>query len=291
MANKKALIRDSALMIAGTGLMAASVQLFFDPVGMVPGGFTGLAMIINKLTQGLMDGGFPLWAGNIVLNVPLILISMKVRGWKFVRRTFAASLIYSAWLYVIPLYAAAGDDLIIAALVGGALMGTGCGLVFRARATTGGTDTMAALIKKALPHIPAARIYPVIDGIIIILAMWIFGVRISLYALVSVFVSGKLADRVTSGGMNSNMAFIISDRAEEISNAIMKRMDRGVTKIDATGMYTSSDRKVLMCAVSTKETVVLKEIVKEIDPSAFFVLTDTSEVRGEGFLDYTWDEL
>ena len=291
----KKLIREIAkvggLIIAGTLFMALGTNLFFNPSKMVPGGFTGLAIILEYLTKPLPFGGIPVWLGNIILNVPLILAAIAVRGWTFMRRTFLASLAFSAWLYVLPEFNLVGEDFFLVAIFGGSLMGIGLGLVFLGGATTGGTDTVAALLQKAAPHLSVARIMPLLDGMVIVLSLVVFGVRISLYAIAAVVITGYAADRVISGFRNAVQFYIISSKAEEIAQEIMSSIDRGVTKLYAKGMYTQKERPVLMCVVDKRQTAAMKEVVYGIDPNAFLVLADAQEVRGEGFLQYTKDEL
>lgn len=283
-------LSDLLKITAGTALMAAAANLFFSPAGMVPGGFTGLAMLLERLTAAVLPQGLPLWLGNLLLNIPLIILSVRIRGRHFVRATLAATLLFSAWLWLIPEYPLAGDDLFLTAVIGGAVMGAGLGLVFFGKATTGGTDTLAAIIQHALPHLSAARILPVLDGTVIFLSVWIFGLRVSLYAALSVWLTGRVADGLITGFRNACLAYIITDRWQEVSDAVMSELDRGTTLLEGTGMYTTSPKPVLFCAVSHRQAVLLKEIVCEADPKAFMILTDASEIRGEGFLAYSKEE-
>ena len=282
---------DYACIIVGTFLMAVSANFFYTPANMVPGGFTGLSIILQHVTTGIVAGGLPVWFWNIVLNVPLILFSVRLRGWKFMRRTFVASLVFSAWLFVLPEQALVGDNLFLIAIIGGALMGAGLGLVFLGKATTGGTDTVAALLQRALPHYNTAKIMPVLDGLVILLSVWIFGIEVSLYAVITVVLCGRLADNMVTGQRNACMAYIISEQQEDIAEAISQQMKRGATILHGTGTYTNRPREVLLVAVSNRQTALLRDIVAEVDPKAFFILTDASEVRGEGFLNYTNEEL
>ena len=283
-------IRDYLFITAGTCLMAVSTNLFYSPADMIPGGFTGLAIIIRAVTQRLYPGGVPLWLTNLVLNIPLILFSIRLRGWKFMRRTLLAAALFSFHLFWIPELPLTTEDLFLTSIFGGALMGFGLALVFTGRATTGGTDTLAALLQRLIPHVPVSRILPFLDGGIIALSAWIFGIPLTLYAIVSVVLAGKISDEFTSGVKNARLALIISDHYSEIALEIMRDLNRGVTRLDGSGMYTGSSRPVLMCAVSKKEIVHLRERVSEIDPAAFMILMDASEVRGEGFLPYTAHE-
>jgi uncharacterized membrane-anchored protein YitT (DUF2179 family) len=291
--------RDYLFVLAGTCLMALSANLCFTPAKMVPGGFTGLAIIMKYASAPLIPAwapesfaeGLPTWFSNVLLNIPLILAAIRVRGWKFMRRTFAASVIFSLWLLVLPEYPLMGDDLFLTSVVGGALMGAGLGLVFLGKATTGGTDTLGALLLRLFPHLSTARLMQVLDAAVILLSVGIFGTRISLYAVISVVLTSRVADRITSGFRNAYSAFIVSSRHQKIADAVMKDLGRGVTSLSGTGMYTGKERPVLLAAVSRKQAVILKELVAGIDPDAFMILTDAREIRGEGFLGYSREEL
>ena len=278
-------------IVAGTFFIALSANLFYTPADMVPGGFTGLAIIIRHLTMSSIDGGLPVWLGNLLLNIPLIILAIIIRGWHFIRRTFIASLLLSLWLYILPVYPVAGDDYLLIALFGGVIMGTGLGFVLLGMATTGGTDTLAALLQKLFPHIGVARIMPALDGLVIMLSVWIFGIRISMYAVISVAMCGIVADRLVGGFRNAYTAYIISENYTEISEEVMKDLNRGATILSGKGMYTGSDRPVLMCAVSKRQIADLKEIVCTVDPDAFMILIESREIRGEGFLRYSREEL
>ena len=283
--------QDYLWIIFGTLLMALATNLFYTPAQMVPGGFTGLAIIMQHVTQSVVPGGIPVWVNNIILNVPLILLAIRVRGWKFMRRTLLAASLFSLWLFVLPEYDMVQGDYLLTAVIGGAFMGAGLGYVFLGKATTGGTDTLAALFQKLLPHVSVAKILPYLDGVVILLSLWIFGLQVSLYAVITVVLCGRIADEVISGSKNAFLAYIISDQGDEIAARIMEEMERGVTRLSGTGMYTGSERTVLFCAVSKKQTALLKEIVWECDEKAFLVLNDAREVRGEGFLGYSSEEL
>ena len=290
-AAKKEKVLDYIRILVGTGLMALSANLFYTPSNMVPGGFTGLAILLQEVTKGLVDGGIPVWLGNVIFNIPLIILAIVIRGWFFMRRTFVAAVLFTGWLYVVPEMGPVPENLFLTSVIGGSLMGLGLGVVFLGKATTGGTDTVAALIQHFFPHLKTSSIFPVLDGIVIALSAWIFGLESSLYAVVSVVLSSLVADRVIAGFKNSLMAFIISSKYQEIADRVMKELERGVTQISAKGVYTQAERPMLLCAVSTKEASILKDIVSETDPSAFFILTDASEIRGEGFLNYSKEEL
>ena len=280
--NRRPLWIDAILMVVGTGLMALAIQCIYDPVGLVTGGFTGVAIIAKYVTKGAV----PLWLTNLVLNVPLFLLAALIKGKKFVVRTAVATVLLSAWLYVIPLWNLAEGDYVLSAIFGGVICGVGMGMVLLARATTGGTDMLAALIQHKLRHYTIMQIICVIDGIIVAVGIYSFGVKAALYAIVAIYVTSKVSDTLMEGMKYSKAVFIVSDRYKEISDAIMTQMDRGVTGLDAVGMYSGDEKCMLYCVVSKKEIVVLKEIILKIDNNAFVIVTDAREVVGEGFLEY-----
>ena len=280
--NRRPLWIDAILMVVGTGLMALAIQCIYDPVGLVTGGFTGVAIIAKYVTKGAV----PLWLTNLVLNVPLFLLAALIKGKKFVARTAVATVLLSAWLYVIPLWNLAEGDYVLSAIFGGVICGVGMGMVLLARATTGGTDMLAALIQHKLRHYTITQIICVIDGIIVAVGIYSFGVKAALYAIVAIYVTSKVSDTLMEGMKYSKAVFIVSDRYKEISDAIMTQMDRGVTGLDAVGMYSGDEKCMLYCVVSKKEIVVLKEIILKIDNNAFVIVTDAREVVGEGFLEY-----
>lgn len=280
--NRRPLWVDVILMVIGTGLMGLAIQCIYDPVGLVTGGFTGVAIIAKYLTKGAV----PLWLTNLVLNVPLFFLAALIKGKKFVARTAVATVLLSAWLYVIPLWDLAEGDYVLSAIFGGVISGVGMGMVLLAHATTGGTDMLAALIQHKLRHYTIMQIICVIDGIIVAVGIYSFGVKAALYAIVAIYVTSKVSDTLTEGMKYSKAVFIVSDHYKEISDAIMTQMDRGVTGLNGVGMYSGDEKCMLYCVVSKKEIVVLKEIILNIDNNAFVIVTDAREVVGEGFLEY-----
>ena len=275
------------LILVGTAVMALAIQCIYDRVGLVTGGFTGLTIVIRSLTKSVVEGGIPLWFTNIVLNIPVFLYSYIKFGRKFVGRTLFATLMLSVWLYIIPGVDLSGDDYLLAALFGGAFTGVGMGLVLRAGATTGGTDMVAALIQSRMRHYSVVQIMQVMDAAIVIAGLYVFGLRSTLYAVVSIFVMTKVSDAFLEGFKNSKAALIITNQHEEVAQRLMDELDRGVTGMDAKGMYTQDYKCVLYCVVSRKEIVQLKEIVNDVDPDAFVIVSDVREVLGEGFMEYS----
>ena len=275
------------LILVGTAVMALAIQCIYDRVGLVTGGFTGLTIIIRNITKSVISGGIPLWFANIVLNIPVFIYSYVKFGKKFVGRTLFATIMLSVWLYIIPGVDLSGDDYLLAALFGGVFTGVGMGIVLRAGATTGGTDMVAALIQTKMRHYSVVQIMQVMDAAIVIAGLYVFGLRSTLYAVVSIFVSTKVSDGFLEGFKNSKAALIITNHYKEVAARVMDELGRGVTGMDAKGMYTQDYKCVLYCVVSIKEIVQLKEIVNDVDPDAFVIVSDVREVLGEGFMEYS----
>lgn len=276
---------DYILIVIGTGLMALAINSIFDASGLVTGGFSGIAIIIKAWTENIIEGGIPLWVTNVGLNIPLFLIGIKIKGFSFVKKAIIGEISLSTWLAVQPVFNLAGEDLLLAAVYGGVIQGVGIGLVFLGRGTTGGTDMMAALIQKHIPHYSISQVLQFIDGLVVVIGVYVFGIYRALYAIIAVFLVAKVSDGIIEGLKFSKAAYIITDKPQEISNMIMKEIGRGVTGISARGMYSQKEKMMLFCVVSKKEIVMLKERVSEIDPKAFVIVGDAREVHGEGFIE------
>lgn len=286
---KKLKYMDYLLIIVGTCLMAVAVISAFDKAGMVTGGFSGVAIIVKEWTGSLVPGGIPLWITNMALNVPLFFLGMRIGGFQFVKKALVGELCLSFWLAVlpgcIPDFDLAGNDLLLAAVYGGVIQGVGIGLVFLGQGTTGGTDMMAALIQRKLKHYSIAQIMQFIDGLVVVVGMYVFGVYKALYAIIAVYLVTKVTDGMIEGLKFSKGAYIITEKADQVSHMIINEMDRGVTGLKGIGMYSGQDKLMLFCVVNKKEIVTLKEKVDAIDPDAFVIVCDVREVHGEGFIE------
>lgn len=271
--------------ILGTFIMATAVNLVFEPMGMVVGGVSGFSIIVKEMTEGISHGGIPIWLTTALVNVPLFIIAIKVKGLAFVKRTLFATISFTIALYFIPVYDIANKDCLLAALFGGVLSGVGLGLVFRTGATTGGTDLIGLIINHFYPHYSAAKLLLVIDSIVIILGAYIFGVNMAMYAIITAYITSKIIDSMLEGMHFAKLAYIISDDYEHVSQHVMKHLNRGATFIQAQGGYTKKEKQMLMCVVSNKQIVKLKELVAQIDPSAFIIISDAREVLGQGFIE------
>jgi uncharacterized membrane-anchored protein YitT (DUF2179 family) len=279
-------LRKYTTIIVGSILMALSVNLVFEPMGLVTGGVSGLGIVIKKLTEHIIDGGLPIWLFTVMCNVPLFLTAIKLKGFRFIISVLLGTLTYIAALGFLPINMTEFDDALLASICGGAISGVGMGLVFSAQASTGGTDLLATLVHDYKKHFSVPQILIVIDCIIIVIGAIVFGLGNALYAIIAIFINAKVSDGILEGLKFAKMAYIISDHYEAISKQILTSLDRGVTGINATGMYSNKDKKMLFCVVSKKEIVKIIEISKKIDPDSFVIVSDVREVQGEGFIEY-----
>ena len=270
-------VRDYILILIGASIMGFAIKNIYDPIGLVTGGVSGVAIILKKQL------GVPLWLTNTAINVPLFAAAARLKGWKFIKRTLVATVALSVSLYVIPEIPFLMDDLLLTALFGGIITGAGAGIVFACQATTGGTDMMAALIQRKLRHYSVAQVMQVLDGIIVIAGIFVFGIHASLYAIVAIYVTTKMTDALMEGMNYAKSAFIITAHPEQVADELMKELDRGASGIHIKGMYTGEERMMVFCVVGKKQIPQLKQIVGTIDPDAFVVVSDAREVLGEGF--------
>lgn len=271
---------DYVLIIMGSFIIGFAIKNMYDPVNLVTGGASGFAIIMRGLVN------IPLWVTNTLVNIPLFLAAYKLKGWKFIKRTLVATLSLSVSLYVIPYMPFVTEDLLLVSLFGGIVTGVGTGLVLICHATTGGTDMLAVLLHRKFRHYSVAQILQVLDALIVLVGATVFGIRYALYALIAIYALAKITDSMIEGMKFSKQAFIISDKSKEIAQQIMEEMERGVTALDAVGMYSGIGKKMLFCVVSKKEIVQLREIVEALDPRAFVIVNDVREVFGEGFIEY-----
>ncbi len=271
-------------LVAGTFLMAVAYKSIYDSARMVTGGFSGIGVIVRYLTENIVPGGIPMWLTNTLLNIPLFLASYILLGRRFVAHTFAGTFLLTVFIGILPMSQMEQTDYLLASVVGGVVCGAGVGLVLRSGATTGGTDMLAVVIRRFVRRYSVIRIMQFLDGLIILAGMMVFGIRISMYAGIAIYIAALVSDRILEGAKNAKVIWIISDSYRQIAVQIMERVGRGVTALNGSGMYSSRQRNVILCVVSKKQLQQVKEIVQEIDAGAFLIVGDVREVCGEGFV-------
>jgi len=276
---------DYLFITLGCCMLAYAVISFWAPQNLVTGGISGLGIIIMNYTE---TAGFrfpiPIWLTNMVLNLPLFIIGYRIMDRTYFVRSAYGYAVLTVAFYAMQFLPAVPSDYMLASIFGGVIAGAGIALVFRAKATTGGSTLIAAILQRwALPHVSTAKILFVVDSIIILAGLVFFGPISTMYAVIAVYVSAKVTDTVLEGLSFAKAAFVISKETEAISAKILTGMDRGVTEISSRGMFTKQAQPMLMCVVSAKELVELKEIVYSLDGNAFVIVADVREVLGKGF--------
>jgi uncharacterized membrane-anchored protein YitT (DUF2179 family) len=272
----RAEVVDWGRILAGLILGAFAYRLFLVPNEVAPGGFTGIGQILNALF------GWNVGTVALALNVPLFALSLRSMGLRFGVRSLFASAALSMLIDYLP-FGPLTDDRLLAAVFGGVLGGAGFGLIMLGDATTGGSDMLGMLIHKRLKVVKVSAAVFMVDALVIVAAGVVFDVKGALLALISTYIMARVLDRVLEGPNMAKAYFIISGRAEEIADAVMKTMDRGVTSLAGRGMYTGEARSVLLCVINRRETLRLRTLVSGIDPEAFMIATDVREALGEGF--------
>lgn len=275
--------RDWFFLLAGTALMAVGAEGFFEHADLVAGGITGIGIMLDEWTSALFGVHIPLWFVNFAGNLPLFLIAWKRKGKDFVSRSMLAAALFSLMLYVEELFPLYSSDPLLAAVFGGTALGVGLGLVLSVDSTTGGVELAATLLHLKFRSVSVPRFIFILDAVIILAGMVFFGVEMGLYAILAVFITDQFLGWVVEGPSYARAAWIISEKSEEISGALMTELGRGVTAFSAAGKYTGQEREVLFCVFSQKEVHSVKSIIMNIDKNAFFLVTDIREVLGKGF--------
>lgn len=264
-------------MIFGTFLMAVSVVMFFDPMEIVVGGVTGVAVIFKSLYN------MPMWLSSAVINVPLFIAGFRILDGRTFTRTLVATATLTIFLGVVPEMKLLTGDTVVDITIGSTLMGAGLGLIFRQYASSGGSDLLATLINVRVKYLSIPKIMAVIDGIIVIAGAGVFGMTNGIYSLIAIYIVTKVSDAIVEGPDRAKLMYIVSDKETEVVKYIMDDVNRGATYIETIGAYTEKTRKMIMCVVSGKEMVKIKQKVYQIDENAICFIGDIREAFGEGF--------
>lgn len=284
-------LKNFMLITLGSVVYALSLSCFLDPNRLVPGGVSGIAVIINH-TVGRLGTGTVI----ILLNIPLLITGLVKFGRKFMLSTVYATLLSSLLVElfnhvgrdILPLT----EDLLLAAGAGGALMALGLGLVFRGGGTTGGSDIVTKLLRLKYKHVRTGNIFLAVDSVVVVASAIAFrDIEVALYASLSLVVCAAVLDRVLYGTDEAKLVYIISDRGDEIADQLMRRLEVGVTFLDGQGAYTGNDKRVLMCAAHKRTFPHIREIVTEVDDMAFMIVGSAQEIFGEGFKNHRSKDL
>jgi len=277
------------LITIGAFILAAGFVLFIDPHKIAPGGVYGIGIITHYLTQGMFSWapeGLPIGAVGLILNIPLTILGIKILGPRFGVKTVIGFLLSSVFIDMLHLlfgYAPLVDDMLLSSVFGGVFIGFGLGLIFKSKATSGGSDIIAMIFAK-YTRLPLGQLMIYVDSAIVLLALLAFkDWKIPLYSWIVIYITGKVIDMTMQGVSYDKTLFIVSEKWEEIRDKIIIDLERGGTLINVTGMYQGHEKKMIFTNVSRREVYMLKDYIQSIDPNAFVTVIDANEILGEGF--------
>lgn len=270
-----------SFIITGSFILATGFVFFITPYKIVPGGVYGISIVLHYLF------GTPVGLVALLFDIPLTLLGIKILGPRFGFKTvlgFSLTAVFTDTLtYFWGYEPLVEGDALLSSVFGGVLLGIGIGLIFRSKATSGGSDIVAMIFNKTT-KIPLGLLMIYIDSIIVLLGLVVFrDWKIPLYSWIVIFIAGKVIDVVLEGVSYEKSLFIISDKHEEIREKIINNLNRGGTYIEGKGMYNMADRKIIFTVVSRRELALLEEYIHKIDPAAFLTVLDAREILGEGF--------
>ncbi|WP_297092303.1 YitT family protein [uncultured Draconibacterium sp.] len=284
-------ITDYLMIIAGSFILAASFVFFITPHKIVPGGVYGIAIVVHYLTEGVFSfwpDGIPVGLFALLIDIPLIITGIKVLGPRFGVKTVTGSILTATFNDLITMMRPVGNaplvnDILLSCIFAGVLAGFGLGLIFKSRATSGGSDIIAMIIGK-YTHIQIGRLMIYVDSVIVLFGLIAFGDwAIPLYSLIVIYITGKVIDLTIEGASYNKALIIVSAKHSEIKQKLLVDLERGGTYLNGEGMYTGEHKQIIYTVVSRREVAILQEFISKIDPDAFITVMDTKEILGEGF--------
>ncbi len=282
---------DYSLILIGSFVLAAGYVYFITPHRIVPGGVYGIAIVVHYLTEGVFSfwpEGIPIGLFGLVLNIPLTIAGIKILGPRFGIKTIVGFVLASGFIDLIAYlrpesYAPLVTDVLLSCIYGGVLIGAGLGLIFKSRATSGGSDIVAMIIAK-YTRIQLGRLMIYVDSAIVLLGLAVFqDWHIPLYSLIVIFITGRAIDLILEGADYNKALLIVSKKHPEIKEKILNDLERGGTYLKGEGMFTAQEKQIIYTVVSRREVAILEEYISRIDPDAFITVMDAREILGEGF--------
>lgn len=269
-----------AMILVGSFIMASGFVLFITPHKIVPGGVYGISIILHHTL------GTPVGLIALAFDIPLTLLGIRILGPRFGVKTVVGFILTATFVDVMTLiYGSAPlvEDGLLSSIYGGLLVGLGLGLIFKARATSGGTDIVAMILAR-YTRLPLGQLMIMVDSAVVLLGLFFFGDwHIPLYSLIVIFITGRVIDVVLQGISYDKTLFIISDEHEKIRDKIIVDLNRGGTYIKGEGMFAGSERTIIYTNVNRRELAILQEYIHQVDPRAFMTVINANEVLGSGF--------
>ena len=283
--------KDYSMIVIGSFILAVGFVFFISPHRIVPGGVYGIAIVVHYMTPGMFSfwpEGFPIGLLGLILNIPLTIAGIKILGPRFGVKTVVGFVLSSVFMDVITYLRVDGDaplvpDVLLSCVFGGVLVGFGLGLIFKSRATSGGSDIIAMIIAK-YTRMQLGQLMIYVDSTIVLLSLVAFkDWQIPLYSWVVIYITGRAIDLVLEGSDYNKALLIISDKHEDIQHKILVDLERGGTYLKGTGMFTGNEKQIIYTVVSRREVAILEEFISKIDPDAFITVMDTHDILCEGF--------
>lgn len=270
--------REIGWIIIGTILYAFGISVFLDPNEIAPGGFIGISVILSH-TIGLYTGTW-----YLLLNIPVILLGRRAFGNKFIVKTAFVIILNSMLTNMFGKIDAITDDLFLASVAGSLLIGTGLGFILKTGATTGGVDIIIRFIRIKHPELKISTLFVIIDTIIVTVSGIVFkDFNIAVFAFITAVLNGRVMDYILYGSDEARLVYIISDVPEKVLKRVLSEMEAGATLLSGQGAYSNKNKKIIMCVVKKRKSILLQTIVKEEDKNAFIIITSANEIYGEGY--------
>ena len=276
----KKTIKNYIIITVAAAVYAVAISLFLDPNNIAPGGITGVAILINRFIP------IPTGTINLILNIPIILLGLWKFGFKFIVSTFYALTMITLFTNHLSDYGAVTNDLLIASVIGGALLAVSIAFIFKADATTGGSDIIIKVLRLKWRYLKTNTLFLMGDAIVVFASFLVFkDLTVAFYAGIAVAVDSIVMDYILYGGDEAKLIYIISDFQSRIKERILNDMDLTATLISAKGAYSMNEKNIIMLVVRKQAAPKVEEIVKEEDQSAFMIVSSASEIFGEGYKD------
>ena len=279
-------IKSYVILTVAALIYAVAVSLFLDPNNIAPGGVTGIAILVSRfvpVTTGTM---------NLLINIPIVLLGLWKFGWRFICSTMYALAVITVFINILAGYGAVTEDLLISAVIGGALIGSALALVFKAGATTGGADIIVKVLRMKWKHIKTNILFLAFDSMVIIASWIVFrNLTVAFYAGIAVVTTSAVMDRILYGSDEARLIYIISTNPDQMKQRILDELEITATIITAKGAYSNAPKELLMVAIRKQMYPRLEEIVKDEDTSAFMIVASANEIYGEGYKDITKEKI
>lgn len=265
----------------GAFLYGMGISLFLDPNRLAPGGVVGISIILNRFT-GLSTGTL-----YFLINIPILLMGFWKLGSRMLFRSLYAIIVNTTVTNILGRLEPVTTAMIPAALAGSLLLGCGIAMVFRGGGTTGGMDIIVKILRKKYPHLKTGSLFLMMDITVVAISGVVFGdFDRAMYALITVFLTGRLIDYVLYGGDEGKLIFIVSDASELVAQAIMTEVKTGITFLKGQGAYHNKEKRIILCVVKKQTAPKVLEIVKQKDARAFTIISSATETFGEGYKDF-----